>query len=154
MDLSLQKRLASEILGVGKDRVYIDYTKIKEVAKALTRQDILVLIEQGIIRKKDVEGQSRYWVNYRRKQKKKGRRRGYGSRKGSKNARFDKKRRWILTIRAIRRLLRKLKEEGKISSSTYRELYLKAKGGRFRSKRALLLYLEEAGILKESQKEK
>ncbi len=55
MDLSLQRRLAAEILNVGEDRVWIDPTKVEEVAKALSKQDIRELINKGIIRKKDVE---------------------------------------------------------------------------------------------------
>ena len=50
MDLSLQKRLASEILDVGKDRIWIDPNKIQDVSKALSRSDILDLIDKGIIR--------------------------------------------------------------------------------------------------------
>jgi large subunit ribosomal protein L19e len=111
MDLSLQKRLASEILGVGKDRIWIDPNKIQEASKALSRSDILDLIDKGIIRIKQVKGQSRTWANYIKEQKKKGRRRGPGSKKGSKNARSGKKEHWIKRIRAIRKLLRELKEK-------------------------------------------
>jgi len=71
MDLSLQKRLASEILSVGKDRIWIDPNKIQDVSKALSRSDILDLIDKGIIRVKQVKGQSRTWANYIKEQKKK-----------------------------------------------------------------------------------
>ncbi|MGB9674745.1 MAG: 50S ribosomal protein L19e [Nanopusillaceae archaeon] len=149
MDLSLQKRLAADILGVGEDRVWIDPNKIEEVSKALSRQDIKDLIDKGIIRKKEVKGQSRTWANYIRRQKQKGRRRGHGSRKGTKKARNDKKRLWMIRIRAIRRLLRQLVNEKKIDRHTYRELYIRAKAGQLRNKRHVLLYLKERGIIKE-----
>jgi large subunit ribosomal protein L19e len=148
MDLSLQKRLASEILGIGKDRIWIDPNKIQEASKALSRSDILDLIEKGIIRVKQVKGQSRTWANYIKEQKKKGRRRGPGSRKGSKNARLGKKERWIKRIRAIRKLLRELKEKKIIDKKLYRELYKRAKSNEFKSKRAILIYLKDLGILK------
>ena len=148
MDLSLQRRLASEILGVGKDRIWIDPNKIQEVSKALSRSDILDLIDKGIIRVKQVKGQSRTWANYIKKQKKKGRRRGPGSRKGSKNARLSRKERWIRRIRAIRKLLRELKEKKIIDKKLYRELYKRAKSNEFKSKRAILIYLKDLGILK------
>jgi len=148
MDLSLQKRLASEIFGVGKDRIWINPNKIQEVSKALSRSDILDLIDKGIIRVKQVRGQSRTWANYIKEQKKKGRRRGSGSKKGSKNARLGKKEHWIKRIRAIRKLLRELKEKKIIDKKLYRGLYKRAKSNEFKSKRAILIYLKDLGILK------
>ncbi|EOD42482.1 LSU ribosomal protein L19E [Candidatus Nanobsidianus stetteri] len=148
MDLSLQRRLASEILGVGKDRIWIDPNKIQDVSKALSRSDILDLIDKGIIRVKQVKGQSRTWANYIKEQKKKGRRRGAGSRKGGRKARLDKKENWIKRIRAIRNLLRELKEKNIIDKKLYRDLYKRAKSNEFKSKRAILIYLKDSGILK------
>jgi large subunit ribosomal protein L19e len=148
MDLSLQKKLASEILGVGKDRIWIDPNKIQDVSKALSRSDILDLIDKGIIRVKKVKGQSRTWANYIKEQKKKGRRRGAGSRKGGKKARLDKKENWIKRIRAIRNLLRELKEKNIIDKKLYRDLYKRAKSNEFKSKRAIIIYLKDLGILK------
>jgi len=148
MDLSLQKRLASEILGVGKDRIWIDPNKIQDASKALSRSDILDLIDKGIIRVKQVKGQSRTWANYIKEQKKKGRRRGAGSRKGGRKARLDKKENWIKRMRAIRNLLRELKEKNIIDKKLYRDLYKRAKSNEFKSKRAILIYLKDLGILK------
>jgi len=148
MDLSLQKRLASEILDVGKDRIWIDPNKIQDVSKALSRSDILDLIDKGIIRLKQVKGQSRTWANYIKEQKKKGRRRRAGSRKGGRKARLDKKENWIKRIRAIRNLLRELKEKNIIDKKLYRDLYKRAKSNEFKSKRAILIYLKDLGILK------
>jgi large subunit ribosomal protein L19e len=152
MDLSLQRKLASEILGVGKDRIWIDPNKIQDASKALSRSDILDLIDKGIIRVKKVKGQSRTWANYIKEQKKKGRRRGAGSRKGGRKARLDKKENWIKRIRAIRNLLRELKEKNIIDKKLYRDLYKRAKSNEFKSKRAILIYLKDLGILK-SEKE-
>jgi len=148
MDLSLQRRLASKILGVGKDRIWIDPNKAQDVSKALSRSDILDLIDKGIIRVKQVKGQSRTWANYIKEQKKKGRRRGAGSRKGGRKARLDKKENWIKRIRAIRNLLRELKEKNIIDKKLYRDLYKRAKSNEFKSKRAILIYLKDLGILK------
>ena len=148
MDLSLQKRLASEILGVGKDRIWIDPNKIQDASKALSRSDILDLIDKGIIRVKQVKGQSRTWANYIKEQKKKGRRKGAGSRKVGRKARLDKKENWIKRIRAIRNLLRELKEKNIIDKKLYRDLYKRAKSNEFKSKRAVLIYLKDLGILK------
>jgi len=148
MDLSLQRKLASEILGVGKDRIWIDPNKIQDVSKALSRADVLDLIDKGIIRVKQVRGQSRTWTNYIKEQKKKGRRRGAGSRKGGRKARLNKKESWMKRIRAIRKLLRELKEKNIIDKKLYRDLYKRAKSNEFKSKRAILIYLKDLGILK------
>jgi len=148
MDLSLQKKLASKILGVGKDRIWIDPNKIQDASKALSRSDILDLIDKGIIKTKSIRGQSRTWANYIKEQKKKGRRRGAGSRKGGRKARLDKKENWIKRIRAIRKLLRELKEKNIIDKKLYRDLYKRAKSNEFKSKRAVLIYLKDLGILK------
>jgi len=148
MDLSLQKKLASKILGVGKDRIWIDPNKIQDASKALSRSDILDLIDKGIIKTKSIRGQSRTWANYIKEQKKKGRRRGAGSRKGGRKARLDKKENWIKRIRAIRKLLRELKEKNIIDKKLYRDLYKRAKSNEFKSKRAILIYLKDLGILK------
>ena len=44
-DLSLQKRLAAEILGVGESRIWIDPNRIEDVADAITREEIRGLIK-------------------------------------------------------------------------------------------------------------
>lgn len=61
---------------------------------------------------------------------------------------MGKKELWIKTIRALRRELRKLKEQKKIDRKTYRMLYIRAKGGQFKNKHQLYLFLEEHGLLK------
>jgi len=149
MDVSFQKRLASEVLGVGLDRVWIDPTKIKEVAEALTKDDIRDLIKRGIIRKLPIKGQSRARARELHEKRKKGRRRGPGSRKGKATARNDPKRDWINRVRAQRELIRELKEKGLIDNKLYRDLYMKVKGGFFKSRRHILLYLEQKGLLKQ-----
>ncbi len=145
MNLSLQRRLAAEILKCGTERVWISPEHAELVAKAITREDIRRLIEKGIIRKKQKKGTSRGRARVLAEKKRKGRRRGPGSRKGKKTARMPRKRLWIMRIRALRKLLRKLKEEQKITRREYRRLYMLAKGGFFRSKAHLLLYLRERG---------
>jgi len=148
MDVSIQKRLAAEIYGVGEDRVWIDPSKLDEVSKALTKEDIRALVERGVIKIKPIKGQSRFWARINHLQKKKGRRRGYGSRKGTKTARMNSKLLWILRIRAIRKLLRILKRKGLIDKKIYRKVYLMAKGGMFRSRSHVIYWLKENGYLK------
>ncbi|AIG98902.1 MULTISPECIES: 50S ribosomal protein L19e [Archaeoglobus] len=143
MDLSLQRRLAASVLKCGENRVWFDPAALEDIATAATKQDIRELIEQGVIKRKPVNGVSRARINKRKLQKRKGRRRGHGSRKGAKGARMPRKRMWILRIRALRKALRQMKAEGVVDRRTYRILYRKAKGGEFRSVAHLKSYVEQ-----------
>jgi large subunit ribosomal protein L19e len=140
--------MAASILGVGGNRVWFDPENLEAIASAVTKDDVRRLIFEGIIRTKKIEGTGRYRAKFRQAQRSKGRRRGHGKRKGTKEARFPKKRRWISTIRPIRSTLSELRDSEKIDSATYRKLYLMAKGGMFKSKAHLNMYLKERGIIK------
>jgi len=149
MDLRLQRRLAAQILKCGMNRVWFDPSALDEIASAATKEDIRGLIEKGVIKRKPVKGVCRVRINKKKEQKRKGRRRGHGSRKGKKTARLSRKEAWVNRIRALRRRLRYLRDKGIIDRKTYRMLYMKAKGGEFRSVSHLNAYLESMGILKE-----
>jgi large subunit ribosomal protein L19e len=136
--LSLQRRLAASILKVGKTKVWLDPEHLDEIKNAITRADIKKLIEKGYIKKRKGK------IPYPKTEKKK--KQGPGSRKGKKGARMDEKRRWINTIRAIRRMLKQLKEEGKIDKETFKTAYKLAKAGTFRSRSHLKLYLQQRGV--------
>lgn len=148
MDLSLQKRLAAEVLGVGESRIWIDPDKIEDVEGAVTKEEIRRLIKEGVIRVKPVKGNSRARWKERHEKRKKGRRRGPGKRKGAKTARLSKKEAWMNRIRKIRRYLRYLRDRGIIDRKTYRRLYMLAKGGVFKSLSSLKSYMKEQGLLK------
>jgi len=151
-DLRNQKRMAAELLKCGVNRVWMDQDRLEEIAKAVTKEDIRVLIRGKAIKSRQVKGISSGRKKYIAKQKEKGRRRGHGSRKGAKNSRQPKKERWIKTIRPIRTYLRTLKEEKKIDKTTYRRYYSKAKGGEFRSKHHLETHMISDGIIKKEAK--
>ncbi len=148
MKLNLKKRLAAEILKVGVNRVWIDPTRIADVATAITREDIRALINDGVIRAKPERGTSRGRIRERATQRRKGRRRGVGSRKGAKHARLPKKAGWIKTVRPLRSRLRELRKEGVIGPREYRRIYKMVKGGAFRSRAHLETYLKERGLLR------
>jgi large subunit ribosomal protein L19e len=149
MDLKNQKRMAAEILGCGETRVWIDPNRIDDVADAITRADIRTAIESGTIRALPKTGISRGRTRHNLAQKAKGRRRGPGSRKGTSGARTPNKKRWIQTIRPLRAELKRLRDEGKITKAVYREFYMKAKGGMFRSRKNLVSHLKMQGHIKE-----
>jgi len=152
-DLRNQRRMAASIIKCGINRVWMDQDRIDEIAKAVTKDDIRVLIKGKAIRSNQIKGISNGRNKYNAEQKRKGRRSNHGSRKGKKYARFPKKRRWILTIRPIRAYLKNLRENKDINNTIYRKYYLKAKGGEFRSKKHLKTHLLSDGIIKEENKQ-
>lgn len=136
----MQRRLASNILKVGENKVVFKEGSLTEIKEAITREDVKSLISKGVIYAKPLKGVSRVRAKKLHEQRKKGRRKGQGKRKGSKNARTPKKRSWINKIRPQRAFLANLKSKGKINNTLYRKLYRLAKAGFFRSKRHLKLY--------------
>jgi large subunit ribosomal protein L19e len=148
MKLEVQKRLAADILKGSKYRVKFDPMRLDEIKESITKADIRGLIKENAIFLEQKGGVSKSRSRKRKKQKKKGQRRGHGSRKGTSNARLKDKRKWINKIRLQRKYLKELKQKNLISTRTFRQTYLKAKGGFFRSKRHIKLYLNEKGLLK------
>lgn len=148
-DLRNQKRLAADILKVGKSRVRIDPDRLEEVAGAVTRTDIRKLIDGGVIDSVQKQGVSRGRGRKLDAQKAKGRRVGPGSRKGAKNARRDRKQDWIMRIRALRNVLVDLRDKGAIDRRTYRSYYMRAKGGQFRSRAHMLSHMKTEGSISE-----
>lgn len=148
MDLSVQRRLSAQIMKCGLDRVEFDPERADEIKESITKFDLRQLIKQGAIIKKQKKGVSRVRARKRAIQKKKHRRQGLGRRKGTKNARASEKTAWINKIRTQRTLLKSLRDNDKVTTQTYHNLYAKAKGGFFRSKRHLQFYIKEHNLLK------
>ncbi|MEM0057839.1 MAG: 50S ribosomal protein L19e [Candidatus Bathyarchaeia archaeon] len=132
-NLRSQRRLAAQILKVGEERVWIDPNRIEDVEAAITREEIRKLIHEGVIKPLKEKGVSRARARVIHEKKKKGLRRGPGSRSGAAGAKVSKKEAWMNKIRALRRRLRELKAQKVITESTYRKLYVMAKSGRFAS---------------------
>ena len=149
MSLGPQKRMAAQILKCGENRVWMDTNSFEDISDAITKQDVRSLIKKRIIQKKPIQGTSRSRANYLAKQKSKGRRKGQGSRKGTKYTLYPRKRRWIKTIRPISKTLRELRDSGKIDRHTYRIFYRKAHGGMFKSKKHILSHMKTLEHIKE-----
>ena len=147
MKLTIQKRLASQALKCSEKRIVFDADRLDEIKEAITKTDIRALIKKEAIEKKPMKSISRGRARKKRIQKIKGRQKGIGSRKGKKTARTPKKRAWINKIRAQKNLLRLLKEKNIINKGTHRKLYSKAKGGFFRSRRHIKLYIKEQNLV-------
>ncbi len=146
MNLSVQKRIAAEVLNCGVHRVWLNTERAEEISMAITREDIRKLVHRGLVKKKPENATSKVRARKRALQKKKGRRKGYGKRKGSANARLSRKVKWMQRIRSLRRELRKMRDTRHIERNVYRKLYRMAKGGAFRSVAHLETYVEEHGL--------
>jgi len=149
MELKVQKRLAADVMGCSPKRVWFDEDRLDDIKEAITKADIRTLVNSGLIQEKPKNITSKGRARHIKEQKRHGRRKGHGSRKGAKTARLPRKERWINVIRSQRDLIRSLKEKGTISKKDYRILYLKCKGGFFRSRRHISLYIKEKGLAKE-----
>ncbi|MBO3757572.1 MAG: 50S ribosomal protein L19e [Thermoproteota archaeon] len=141
MSIKTVKRLAASILKVGTSRIWLDPERLEDLKTTLTRAEVRKLIKDGAIKVRPASTPSRGRKKEVKLKKSKGRRRGYGSRKGKKGARMSKAQSWVAKIRAQRKLLKELRNSGKIDRSTYRVLYLKVKGDAFSSKKNLLDYV-------------
>jgi len=149
--LSVQKRLAGKIMKCSPKRVLFDKDKSTDIKESITKSDIRGLIKDKVITKKQKKGISCVRSKRNRVQKQKGKRRGSGSRKGTKNARDNSKRTWINQIRLLRDILKNLKDRNMLEKEVYRQLYEKAKGGYFRSKRHMKIYIDERNLLKKKE---
>ncbi len=143
MKLDNQKRLAAQILKCSEKRIKFDPDRLSDIKESITKADIRNLIKDKAIIKIAITGVSGVRTRKRLIQRRKGKQKGPGSRKGSRGARIPRKREWMNRIKAQRGLLKRLKDKKIIDKKLYRDLYLKAKGGFFRSKRHIRLYLEE-----------
>ena len=154
MQLRSQKRIAAQLLKVGKNKVWFDEDRLEEIKEAITKIDIKKLIKNLAIQAKPKIGISGWRRRKKQLQKRKGRQKGQGSRKGTPKSRLKPKRIWIARVRLQRELLKKLKDKNLIDSKNYNNLYRKSKGGFFRSRRHVLLYLKEKGIFKKEVTDK
>lgn len=138
VSLKLQKRLAASVLKCGKRKIWLDPNEVNDISMANSRQNVRKLIKDGFVIRKPQKIHSRSRVNRRLAAKAKGRHTGFGKRKGTANARMPFKVLWMRRIRVLRRLLQKYRDSGKIRKYLYHELYLQAKGNRFKTKKVLI----------------
>jgi len=148
MNLSNQRRVSAKLMKVGKNKVWFDKNRLEEIKEAITKADLNSLIGQLAIQKRPSKGTSRVRARKRLVQRRKGRQKGTAHKKGKATARLPKKERWMITVRSQRKFIKELKEKELIEVRTYRNLYQKVKGGYFRSRRHIKLYLTEKQLFR------
>jgi large subunit ribosomal protein L19e len=129
--------------------VRFEQEALDEVKEAITKSDIKSLIKRKAIVEIPAHGVSRVRARELRHQRSMGRRRGMGSRKGRASARTSPKEGWMAKARLQRSFVKMLKEKELITPEAFRELYLKIKGGFFRNKRHIKIYMEEHGMIRQ-----
>ncbi|MEM2909700.1 MAG: 50S ribosomal protein L19e [Nitrososphaerota archaeon] len=142
MSLTLQKRLAAELLKCGESRVRFDEEKLDEIEAAISREEIKRLIEDGAIYKLQEKGISKGRLRERKKRK------GPGSRKGGKHSIVPRKAQWMFKVRAQRKALKKLRDSKMLEEGVYRKVYKMVKSGVFKSVNAMMDYLKQNKLLR------
>ncbi len=150
MQFTVQKRLAAQLLKCSPKRVRFEQEALQEIKEAITKADIAALIRRKAIIEVPARGVSRARARHTQAQKRKGRQRGPGSRKGRASARGQPKEAWMAKTRLQRAFIKELKDKEFINSQSFRNLYLKIKGGFFRNKRHIKLYMEEHKMITHS----
>lgn len=142
MTLEMQKRMAADLLKCGVTRIRFDPERLEDIESAITRAEIRKLIADGAIYKVPAKGVSRARIDHERK-------RGEGSREGSKHSIIPRKTSWIKRIRAQRKYLQNLRDRRALNPSAYRLLYSYVKAGNFKSVASLKEFIKSKGLLAE-----
>ncbi|MBU1245599.1 MAG: 50S ribosomal protein L19e [Nanoarchaeota archaeon] len=152
MKVNNQKRIAADVLKCGVNRVWFDESRLDEIKEAITKADIRRLIGDKAIKAKPLQSTSRAHARKILEQKRKGRRKGSGKRKGKRTARLSDKVVWMIKVRLQRNFIKELRDKKLIAPGNYRILYRKVKGGFFRSKRHIKLYITENKLVQNVKK--
>ncbi|MCX8158685.1 MAG: hypothetical protein N3D20_00085 [Candidatus Pacearchaeota archaeon] len=123
MNLKKKKIFAAKVLKVGKDRILFNKERLADIKEALTRQDILDLLNDGAILIREIKGRKKIV-------KRKTRRRKGSIRKSPKN----KKRKYVLMVRNLRSYIKQLKKQGKITKEQYYKLRKEIRASLFKDK--------------------
>ena len=149
MSIASVRRMASDILKAGVSRIKYDPSKLADIEKAITKDDVRALIKQKAVKVEQKKGVSRALGRMHDEERRKGRAHKFARRRGTHSARAGGKRVWLNRIRAQRTLIKSLKTKGMfLSNAAYRETYLKVKGGAFPDKTRVLMFLNEKGFIK------
>lgn len=152
MRVDTAKRIASDKFKSGTSRVWIDANSLDQVFESATRSDIKELINRHVIQVAPKKGNSTFRHKKRIVQLSKERRRGQGSVRGTKFARYPRKDRWVKTVRALRDELVKLRDQKSIDQKTYRKFYRLIKGGSIKSRAQLNSQIKMMGLMTEAVK--
>ena len=141
--MNSKKILAGKVLRTSPGKVKFSPDALADISKAITRSDIRGLAAVGKITASTDSEHSRGRARKKAEQKRKGRQKGKGRRKGRKYAEHTQKETWMSLIRVQRSFLKELRDKKYLSTSNYHHLLAMSKGGYFRNKRHIKLYVTE-----------
>lgn len=144
MTIEFAKRAASQLLNRGVNAIRVKPEALDDASKALTKDDIRALIKKGSIYALKAKHNLSLNSKMLKQARSEGRRRGVGRRRGTRKVR--KGRVWEKKVRSQRRLLKELKNDGKIDTMTFTRFYRLIKGNAYASKGQLLLHMRESGL--------
>ncbi|KAI5184334.1 large subunit ribosomal protein L19e [Nematocida homosporus] len=150
-DLTKVRKMAAKVLDCGKNKIWLDPSEATALAEGKTEEQVTKMVEDGLIVQRPTIGNSRGRVRQFRLERSMGRHRGLGRRRGTRNARFPEKKIWMLRIRAIRKDLKGIRDEGRIDRAMYRAVYLKAKAGCFKSRKMMKEYIANEELRKKKE---
>jgi large subunit ribosomal protein L19e len=152
MSIELTKRIAADILNRGVSSIKITDKGLPEAKKAITREDVRKLIKDGLIYADAIKHNASKYGKELKIKRAHGRRRGIGSKKGTRKARggIEHKKK----IRALRRILLELKKDKTIDNEKFKAFYKLAKGGTFPNKASMLSHIKDSGINIDNEKYK
>jgi len=130
MNLRSKKRIASQALGVGKERILFVEERLEEIKEALTKQDIRNLFAEGAIKIKEAKGRK---TNIKRRNRK-------GTGKIKKKIK-KRKQEYVKITRKLRGYVRELKNQGRVSKEEVKEIRKKIRNRDFKSKANLKNYI-------------
>jgi large subunit ribosomal protein L19e len=130
MDLNKKKELAARTLKVGKQRIFFVPSRLEEIKEAMTKQDIRDLHKEKVILVKEIKG--------RRTRKKKKNKKGDGNKKKNVNR---KKETYMALTRKLRKYLKDLRSQGKISKEESKEIRKKIRNRIYKNKAHLKMLL-------------
>lgn len=122
-NLNKRKELAAKVFGVGKGKILFNTLRLSEIKEAITKQDIRDLFADGAIMIRETRG--------RQKKKIRTTRRGPGKIKWVIG---NKKRKYVIITRKLRRYVNELRVQGKITMQQYKDLRKQIKAGTFKDK--------------------
>lgn len=135
MKLDKVRRLAAQILKAGGHAVWLNPSEREKISECMTKDDVRELIKTGLVRKRPPRGHSSGRARILRQKKKRGRKRGFGKRKGGTRARTKKKSGWVKNVRAQRKTLKTMAKKGIKTKPNYGKVYRMIKSGYFRGKK-------------------
>ena len=142
-----KKILAGKVLRTSPGKIRFSPEALGEISKAITRSDIRGLAAVGKILIKKGSEHSRGRARKKAAQKRKGRQKGKGRKKGRQYAQHTQKEIWMSLIRMQRAFLKELRDKKYLSLINYHHLLAMSKGGYFRNKRHIKLYLTEHRLI-------